>query len=116
MNEEMPRTRIENFAHLSTGHLTDEVRAALDLTDHEKDRGLAPEWQNELSYFTREYGWFVYIPILDDDSDRENYARIPECLRDCFDLARNDGATWILFDRDESPIGDLRWYADEGAG
>lgn len=106
------RTRVEKFANISTGHLALEVRAALGMTEWERNKGLAPEWRGRLSMMEREYGFFVYIPVLDEGVDAEEYAEFPQCLRDCFDLARGDGATWILFDRDESMIGDLPIYED----
>src|SRR3546814_2087246 len=91
-------------------HLTEEVRLALDATDYERNKGMAPEWRGRLIMMSREYGWFIYIPVLEESLSSEEYAEIPQCLRDCFDLARADGATWILFDRDESLIGDLPIY------
>lgn len=104
------RTRIDKYANLSTGHLTEDVRLALDMTDYERNKGMAPEWRGRLTMMGREYGWFIYIPVLEESVDSDEYAEFPQCLRDCFDLARADGASWILFDRDESMIGDLPIY------
>src|SRR3546814_10021442 len=110
MIDTMTRTRIDKYANLSTGHLTEEVRLALDATDYERNKGMAPEWRGRLIMMRREYGWFIYIPVLEESLSSEEYPELPQCLRDCFDLARAHGASWFLFDRDESLNGDIPIY------
>lgn len=105
-------TRLDPFANLSTGHLTEEVRTILDMTEHERNAGMAPDWRGRLIMMSREYGWFIYIPSIEEDGDNEEYGEIPHCLRACFDLARQDGAIWILFDMDEEMNEHLPYYAD----
>ena len=93
-------TRIESFANLSTAHISEEVASTLD------DPTKQPSWKASLSILSREYGWFVRVP---DPSvvTREDYAAIPTCLRACLDVARADGAVWVLFDRDEEATAGL---------
>lgn len=101
----MTSVRTELFANLSTGHLTRETIAALDLGPDN-----APEadgWVKSLSYMEREYGYFMHVRDAEDlPSD------LPECLVKAFNVAREAGAVWILFDRDEDPIEALEWFED----
>src|SRR3546814_20384215 len=76
MIDTMTRTRIDKYANLSTGHLTEEVRLALDATDYERNKGMEPEWRGRLIMMSREYGWFIYIPVLDESLSSEEYAEI----------------------------------------
>src|SRR3546814_11603570 len=78
MIDTMTRTRIDKYANLSTGHLTEEVRLALDATDYERNKGMAPEWRGRLIMMSREYGWFIYIPVLEESLSSEEYAEIPQ--------------------------------------
>src|SRR3546814_16688036 len=91
MIDAMTLTRIDNYVCLSKGQLTEEGRLALDAAYYERSKGMAPEWRGRLSMMSREYGWFIYIPVLEESLSSEEYAEIPQCLRDCFDLARADG-------------------------
>jgi hypothetical protein len=97
----MSITRTETFANLSTGHLTLDVRTMLD--------GRKEVWCADLgiSCMSREYGYWINVPTPE-------YAKndLPQCLQDCFAAAREDGASWILFDRDEDPIEGLSYYED----
>ncbi|AXK43952.1 hypothetical protein [Erythrobacter aureus] len=87
-----PPNHIFRYADLSTGHLDFPTADALN-NPSETD-----QWVERLVYMSRDNGWFVHIPS--DYVNDEDYAEIPKCLRDCFDFARKDGATWILFDSD----------------
>jgi hypothetical protein len=101
------KLRLDTFAHISTAHVTPEVGRVLDLTEYEA----SPDWRDGLSLMKREYGWFIYVPDPDlDHISPADYASIPECLRACFDLAREEGASWILFDRDEEEVEALPSY------
>ncbi|MFZ3482132.1 hypothetical protein [Sphingomonas sp. 3-13AW] len=105
-------TRLASIAYISTGHLTEEVHLVLN-------GAISAPWFNQISMFPpREYGWFISVPETDDidptppgeEVDPSGYFGIPESLRACFDVARADGAEWILFDRDEEEIEELPFY------
>ena len=82
---------IEPMLVLSTGHLTEET-CNLFLADYE-----GPAWRKG------DYGWFVYVP---EDVDDE----LPPDLTACLALAREKGAFWIMFDRDEAQVDELPAY------
>ncbi len=44
-----------------------------------------------------DYGWFVYVPDDVDDA-------MPDDLKACLALARETGACWVMFDRDQAEM------------
>lgn len=104
-------SRTERFSNLSTAHLTPAVHEVLN------ERGYA-EWHHQLIYLAREYGYWMYVipehgfkPLKFGEAPHpESYWALPQCILDCFNVARKDGACWILFDRDEDPIEELPFY------
>ncbi len=97
-----PPSHIYRYADLSTGHL--DFPTADALTNPSE----ADKWVERLVYMSRDHGWFVHIPT--DYVDDADYEEIPQCLRDCFDFARKDGALWILFDCDAETVEGLRAF------
>ena len=94
---------------LSTAHLTEDVAAVLDQicdTPDNRERPSDPTgtWADEVVSSPYRYGCWVR-PFLDADP-----AEFPPCLGGCIAYARQHGATWILFDRDEPPIDELPSY------
>ena len=82
---------IEPMLVLSTAHFT-EPTCTLFLPAY-----AGPAWPKG------DYGWFVYVP---EDVDGE----LPSDLTACLALARQKGAFWMMFDRDEAQIDDVPAY------
>lgn len=82
---------IEPMLVLSTSHITEATCNVL-LPEY-----AGPAWPKG------GYGWFVYVP---EDEDAE----LPLDLRACLALARQKGAFWVMFDRDELAIDELPTY------
>ncbi len=81
---------IEPMLVLSTSHLTD-ATCNVFLPGYD-----GPAWPKG------PYGWFVYVP--EDDGE------LPDDLKACLALARQKGAFWVMFDRDEVDIDELPTY------
>ena len=89
MNIEISKMITLHPAHLSgqTYHLL-RCDAVMGVITYQKNETHGPE----------EYGVFVYIQ--GDWADHE----VPEDLRACIELAREDGCDWIMFDYDAEPV------------
>lgn len=82
---------IEPMLVLSTAHLTPETCNVFLPTYG------GPVWAKG------EYGWFVYVPA-DVDADH------PADLSACLAFARRINASWVMFDRDQAPLGGLQTF------
>ncbi len=91
---------IRSFLDLSSGHLSPETWAWLDIqTTSKRIRGLGPSAQVVLATGMR-CGWFVY-------ASEEPEKGIPADLDAVFRLARQRGCDYVLFDYDATPLEDL---------
>lgn len=85
-------SHIFQYADLSTSHLDAHTAETLS------NPSASDSWVETVIYMSRDCGWFVHVPT--DYIDDAWYAEIPESLRHCFEFARKNNASWILFDRD----------------
>jgi hypothetical protein len=85
------------FIEMSTGNLTEETRALLELTPpaHWPVPGMAGE-----------YGWFVSAP------EQNPGGAVPDDLWQVLCYARERGVYYVLFDRDAEPDPNLPYYDD----
>lgn len=94
-------TRNETISNLCTGHLSLEVSEILD----EKNNA---DWFETLTVASTKFGWFVRVPDkADPNTPPSEMVEYPSCLSGCFEVARDNEANWIHFDRDEEPIAGL---------
>ncbi|MEU7480483.1 hypothetical protein AB0A63_31210 [Lentzea sp. NPDC042327] len=71
---------------LSTAHLSEEIGTRL-------------HHHHQVGVHQTRYGWLVWIPNLDDPDDSDPQ-QMPEELPRIFQLGRDNGCTYVLFDRD----------------
>lgn len=89
---------LRNFMDLSTAHLTPATRGWL-----EKVSG---EFALNHWVAATPYGWFLWC----DEENAEG--SIPADLFGCMTYARQNGAFYVLFDRDAEQLTDLPTYDD----
>lgn len=107
-------TRLSTFVTLSTVHISPQVSQSLSEKGSDSDQpSMTSTWLDSVTVCEFAYGHWVRVPIAasSDPSDvaafNETMEALPECLAACIRHAQRYGARWILFDRDEEPIGDL---------
>ena len=100
MTEQTPSIEIAKMLVLSTGHLRRGTAAMLD--------GPRDEWKVFApTYFAKgEYGWFVNV----SDEDHTTRAHMPGDLLSCMNLAQEQDADWIMFDRDGPRVDGIAFY------
>lgn len=94
---------------LSTAHVSDSTRALLEKDGREDE--FSPPLVN--CYQKGDWGWFVHVPVEDDEDDA------PEDMRAIYGFARSHGAAWLMFDCDAEPIDALPvfdWNAEQVEG
>ena len=92
--------RIDKIMQLSTGHLCSGTAEVLQ-------DSLGGDGPVRVCGFVRECGFVVYADpekLIEEDSS------IPADLLKTMRFARDQGCEWIMFDRDEGPIGELPLY------
>ncbi len=99
---------VKRMACLSTGHVTADVAAELDLLIASPPpvaaRRNSAIWQAQIvAAQWQEFGWFIWV-----GSPGRIY--MPPSLRACLDVAESAGAAWVQFDRDCPPIAELPRY------
>lgn len=99
---------INTLVCLSTAHVDESTARELDALIQFPlpiaARDVPSIWQGEIvAERWQDYGWFVWVPSPSRDV-------MPPSLRACLAVAETAGATWIQFDRDCEPIGDLPTY------
>jgi hypothetical protein len=99
---------IKTLVCLSTAHIDQDTARELDCLIRfplpTAARDVPAIWQAGIvAERWQVYGWFVWVPSPSREA-------MPRSLRACLGLAEADGATWIQFDRDCEPIGDLPTY------
>jgi len=92
---------IEKMLTLSTAHVTADTAAQLDDRLHQM-LGTAPF----ICFQKDDYGWFVHVPAVPDP----RHEQIPPDLNACMAMARAEGCTWLMFDRDADPVEGLPTY------
>lgn len=107
-------TRLSTFVTLSTEHISPQVSQRLSEKGPDTDQPSATgTWLDDVTTCEFAYGHWVRVPVAassdpgDVAAHDEAMKALPECLAACMRHARRFGARWILFDRDEEPIGDL---------
>lgn len=111
-------TRLGTHIILSTSHLTEDVSQKLtDMGADVDEMRIFGDWRDSSKGLVRcdyGYGHWVRAPNIDpedpDDSMARRLSEMPECLADCMRHAAQFGARWILFDRDEEAIPNLKQY------
>lgn len=72
------------------------------------------DWRTGLVRCDYGYGHWVRLPNVDADDPEDRMERrlaaLPESLADCMRHAAQYGVTWILLDRDEPAVPQLRQY------
>ena len=79
----------ENIMELSTAHITPATAKLLDECAI-----------NSISYFIREYGYFLSTMHLNED----NMHDCPDDLKQCIRYAQDNECTWLLLDGDVDPM------------
>ena len=107
-------TSIGTFVILSTAHLSPGVSQAMSDKGPDADRpSMTGTWLDDVTICEFACGHWVRVPraASADPSDmaahEDAMSGLPECLATCIRHARRYGARWILFDRDEEPLGEL---------
>lgn len=98
----MTMTETFTVLALSTAHVTEEIAQRLN---DEVEHSPADSPVNLVSWDPFRFGWWVYV-----NDDAGMWESFPQCLQDCFALARQTGARYIQFDRDVEPIDALPIY------
>jgi len=88
---------ITKMLTISTAHITKETA---DLLNIEPDND-----NMQLSVYNKaDFGWFIYVNI---DLDNRN---IPDDLRRCLDLAKDNDCNWLCLDCDGEVVDGLDVY------
>ena len=93
---------IEKMLVMSTWHLREEV--AEMLPDTHEDEPSTVEQAHWWPSFTRAEGWMFYVPPNREDM---RYIDAPEELKTIIALARANGCTWVMLDRDGPVVDEL---------
>lgn len=109
-------TTIGTYVVLSTAHLTMAVSEQLDEMGPDRERRQRfGDWRDDVKVRCDfAYGHWVRVSYADPDDQHYDleaeFAKMPDCLADCMRHASLFGAKWILFDRDEEAIEQIKTH------
>lgn len=87
---------------LSTIHITPDTAIRLEREVESLKMGI-------ILYPKDEFGWFIYIPEYFPECFGDE--RIPDDLKACMQLAKDNDCTWLCLDRDGEPYEGLPEYS-----
>ena len=93
----MKNLEITKMLTLSTAHITEDTNRLLIIEPYTDGM--------QLSVFTKaDFGWFIYV-----NDDLENRS-IPDDLKACLELAKENGCKWLCLDCDGDTVDELEEY------
>ena len=88
---------ISKMLTISTAHISEETARLLDIEPDNDNMQLTV-------YNKADFGWFVYVSEYFEDCD------IPDDLRKCLELAKENNCTWLCLDCDAEIVDGLDFY------
>ena len=93
----MNNLEVSKMLTVSTAHITEDTNRLL--ANEPYTDGM------QLSVFEKaDFGWFIYV---NDDLENRN---IPDDLRACLELAKENGCKWLCLDCDGDTVDELEEY------
>lgn len=96
-------TTVDTHIILGTSNLEESISLMLDEMGEDKEGKIEfGDWRDKILRTGYAYGHWIKVPYVNfDETEDKVFEGLPDCLKDCFVHARQFGAKWILFDRDE---------------